>query len=80
MKNKKYILAARLTILMVLEIMEKRHGWSANETISKLSKCTLYQRLSNYSTKFWMDNPHDLADLFEKELKGEPLVPEDYFK
>jgi hypothetical protein len=78
--NQKYAMAASLTIQMVLEIMEKRHGWTANHTISQLSKCALYGRMSDYRTKWWMDNPNDIADLFDKELRGESLSPADFFK
>jgi hypothetical protein len=37
-------------------------------------------RLGNVSTKLWMDNPLDLADMFERELRGEKLTIADFFK
>jgi hypothetical protein len=27
-----------------------------------------------------MDNPHDIADLFDKELSGQQLEPADFFR
>lgn len=78
--KKKYELAARMTIQMVLRIIEKRKGWTENEAVSRLSKCPLYARLGNVSTKLWMDNPIDLADMFERELRGEQLTLADFFK
>jgi hypothetical protein len=34
--SEKYDMAARLTTLMVLEIMTARHGWGMNEALSLL--------------------------------------------
>jgi hypothetical protein len=78
--NIKYDMAAKLTIQMVLEIMQKRHGWDMNQTISQCSKLQLYELLSDSDTEWWVDNPNDIADLFEKELNGQKLDPLDYFK
>jgi hypothetical protein len=77
---KKYDLAARLTIQMVLEILEKRHGWNTNEALSRISKCPLYETLSDSTTKLWMDNSHDIADLFDKSLRGKEPDLRDFFK
>jgi hypothetical protein len=78
--NEKYAMAARITTQMVCQIMQERHGWTQNQTLSALSKCKLYETLSNYRTKLWMDNPYDIADLFDKELAGEELTLADFFK
>jgi hypothetical protein len=77
--KKKYDMAAQLTIQMVLEIMGRRHGWSINEALSKISKYPLYETLSDSATKLWMDNPHDTADLFEKCLQGKEPELRDFF-
>jgi hypothetical protein len=77
--KRKYDMAAKLTIQMVLEIMQKRHGWDTNQTLSRISKCPLYETLSDSSTKLWMDNPHDIADMFDKVLSGKKLEPQDFF-
>jgi hypothetical protein len=76
--NNKYALAARISAQMVVEIMQDRHNWSQNEALSTLSKCRLFETLSDYRTKLWMDNPHDIADLFDKELAGEELTLKDF--
>jgi hypothetical protein len=77
---KKYDLAAQLTIQMVLEILENRHRWNTNAALSRISKYPLYETLSDSTTKLWMDNPHDIADLFDKILAGKELEPSDFFK
>jgi hypothetical protein len=78
--KRKYDMAARLTAQMVVEIMAERHGWTANQTLSSLSKCPLYESLCDSATEWWKDNPHDLADLFDKELSGQELEAADFFR
>ncbi|GHU59978.1 hypothetical protein FACS189444_6320 [Spirochaetia bacterium] len=78
--KRKYDMAAKLTIQMVLEIMANRHSWTINQSLSYCSKLRLYETLSDSTTTFWMDNPHDIADLLDKELSGQKLEPADFFK
>jgi hypothetical protein len=76
----KYALAARMTVNMVVEVLAARHAWSANEALSHLSKTRLYEALEDLQTKLWMDNPLDIADLFDKEYTGQPLTANDFTK
>jgi hypothetical protein len=75
----KFDLAARLTVQFVADVLSERHSWSLNDTLSKMAKTELYERLMDSSTKLWMDNPHDLADLFDKLFRGESLSLKDFF-
>jgi hypothetical protein len=78
--NEKYELAARLTANMVMESLAKRHDWSHNETLSRMSKANLYVLLTDSDTGLWMDNPSDIADMFDLEFQGKPLPHELFFK
>jgi hypothetical protein len=78
--NEKYELAARLTVNMVTEILSKRHGWLLNEALSRLSKTRVYDLLADYKTELWIDNPSDIADMFDLEYEGKKLPPDIYFK
>jgi len=71
-------IGAKITIQTVIEIMSARHGWTINETISRLSKLPLYEKLCDLETSLWVDNPNDIADLFDKELNGEVLTLSDF--
>jgi hypothetical protein len=71
-------IGAKITIQTVIEIMSTRHGWTINETISRLSKLSLYEKLCDPETSLWVDNPNDIADLFDKELNGEVLTLSDF--
>jgi hypothetical protein len=77
--NAKYDMAARLTVNMVVEELMRRHSWGANETLSKMSKTSLYERLVDSGTGLWKDNPLDLADLFDRLFAGEQLTFADFF-
>ncbi|MDR1712828.1 MAG: hypothetical protein LBR39_01545 [Coriobacteriales bacterium] len=75
----KYDAAARITVNMVAEELSVRHGWSLNEALSRMTKADLYPSLTSSSTKLWMENPLDLADLFDKEFVGDELTIANFF-
>jgi hypothetical protein len=77
--SSKYEMTAQLTANMVVEVLAERHAWSLNETLSKMSKTGLFERLLDPDTKLWMDNPLDIADLFDKLFEGRQLTLADYF-
>jgi hypothetical protein len=79
MTGSKYETAARITVNLVAEELSLRHGWSMNDVLSRMTKTGLYARIAESDTKLWMDNPLDLADLFDKELAGERLTISDFF-
>ena len=76
----KFDLMARLTAHSVAEILAGRHGWSLNEAISRFSKSILYEILIQSETELWMDNPADIADMFDMETSDEGIDPAYYFK
>ena len=76
----KYDLMARFTANMVAEIIAKRHGLELNEAISRFSKSVIYERLILSETELWMDNPNDIADMYDMECSGEGIDPAYYFK
>jgi len=76
----KYDLMAKFTANMVAEILSKRHGLELNEAISRFSKSSIYERLILSETELWMDNPNDIADMYDMESRGEGIDPAYYFK
>jgi len=76
----KYDLMAKFTANMVAEILAKRHGLELNEAISRFSKSGIYERLILSETELWMDNPNDIADMYDMESCGEEIDPAYYFK
>jgi len=78
--NSKCDLMARFTANMVAEILSKRHGIELNEAISRLSKSKTYERLLLSETELWLDNPHDIADMFDMENSDSGIDPAYYFK
>jgi len=78
--SEKYDMTARLTINMVTEIIAKRHGLSLNDAISRFSKTNIYMILSDSKTELWMDNPSDIADMYDMEIQGIEIDPAYYFK
>jgi hypothetical protein len=77
--TEKYDMAAKLVANMVAEEIAARRVWSINDALSHMAKTELYERLMNSDTALWMDNPLDIADLFEKVLDGKQLDATDYF-
>jgi hypothetical protein len=75
----KYDMAAKLVANMVAEELAIRRTWSINEALSRMAKTDLYERLMDSETTLWMDNPLDIADLFEKVFDEEQLDAADYF-
>ena len=78
--NEKYDLMARFTANTVAEIIAKRHGIELNEAISRFSKTSIYERLLLSETELWMDNPNDIADMYDMEISGKGIDPAYYFK
>ena len=78
--NSKYDLMARFTANTVVEILAKRHGLELNEALSRFSKSGIYERLLASETELWMDNPNDIADLYDMESSGKGVDPAYYFK
>ena len=78
--SEKYDLMARFTANMVAEILAQRHDWPLNEAISHFSKSKVYETLIQSETELWIDNPSDIADLFDTESNGEAIDPARYFK
>jgi|GEM_PF-6715512 len=76
----KYDLMALFTVNMVAEILAKRHGIELNEAISRFSKSSIYERLILSETELWMDNPGDIADMYDMEIGGKGIDPAYYFK
>ena len=76
----KYDLMARFTANMVAEIIAHRHGWVLNDAISRLTKSKTYDTLIRSETELWMDNPSDIADMFDMETAGIEIDPAYYFK
>jgi hypothetical protein len=79
MNGSRYELAAKMSAKMVAEELADRHGWPLNDAISKLAKTSLYERLLDTSTSLWKDNPRDIADIAEYELRGEEAPAELFF-
>jgi hypothetical protein len=73
-------MAAKMSAKMVAEELADRNGWSLNEAISKLTKTSIYERMLDVSTTLWMDNPRDIADMVEYELRGEDVPVDRFFK
>jgi hypothetical protein len=78
MTDSRYKMAAKLVVNMVVEIVASRHSWNLNEAMSRFSKSHVYELLADTKTKLWMDNPSDIADLFDKEYAGEQLTVKDF--
>jgi hypothetical protein len=78
--NSKYEMAAKMTAKMVAEELAERNEWTFNEAISKLAKTSIYERMLDTTTKLWMDNPRDIAEMVMYELRGEEIPPELFFK
>jgi len=76
----KYDMAARLTANLVAEIIAKRHDVSLNEAISRFSKTKIYATLLESETELWIDNPSDIADMYDMESDGKEIDPAYYFK
>ena len=76
----KYDLMARFTANMVAEIVAQRHGWALNEAISRFSKSKVYDTLIRSETELWMDNPSDIADMYDMENEGKGIDPAYYYK
>jgi hypothetical protein len=72
-------MAVKLVVNMVAEILASRHTWNLNETLSNMTKTELYQTLADSRTELWMDNPHDIADLFDLEFAGKRLSLDAFF-
>jgi hypothetical protein len=79
MNDGKYELAAKMSAKMVVEELADRHGWSLNDALSNLTKTSLYERILDTSTSLWKDNPRDIADIVEYELRGEEAPIELFF-
>ena len=79
-KRMQYDLMARFTANMVAEIIAKRHNIDLNEAISRFSKSSIYERLLLSETELWLDNPSDIADMFDMENSGNGIDPSYYFK
>jgi hypothetical protein len=79
MNDGKYELAAKMNAKMVAEELADRHGWSLNDALSNLAKTSLYERILDTSTSLWKDNPRDIADIAEYELRGEEAPVELFF-
>ena len=78
--NSKYDLMAQYTANTVTEILAKRHGLELNEAISRFSKSSIYEKLISSETELWMDNPGDIADMYDMEDAGKEVDLAYYFK
>ena len=78
--SSKYDLMAQFTANTVAEILAKRHNLELNAAISLFSKSSIYEKLIRSETELWMDNPNDIADMFDLENSGQEIDPAYYFK
>jgi len=78
--NDRYVLAARLTAGMVVDVLSRRHGWPTNDALSRLAKTKVYEQLVNPDTSLWLDNPNDIADMADCEMTGQAIPLEMYYK
>ena len=61
----------------VVETMMERRGWSEDEAIRRFMKSVVYDRLSIERTKVWHFSIPLLSELFEDELRGDLVWPEE---
>jgi len=66
--------------MSVAEILAHRHGLALNEAISSFSKSKIFETLIDSETELWMDNPSDIADMYDMETSGAGIDPAYYFK
>jgi len=76
----KYDLMAQFTANMVAEILARRHGWELNTAISLFSKSDTYDTLIRSETGLWIDNPSDIADMYDMEIFDGVINQAYYFK
>ena len=78
--NDKYDLMVQFAANNVAEVIAHRHGLPLNEAISRFSKSSIYETLICSETELWMDNPSDIADMYDMEARGEKVDPTYYYK
>jgi len=78
--SEKFDLMARFTANAVTEIIAHRYAMPLNKAISLFSKSRVFELLINSKTELWIDNPSDIADMFDMETNGDPIDPAYYFK
>lgn len=57
--------------------MMERRGWTENDAIRNFMKSTVYDRLSIEKTKVWHFSVPLLSELYEDELDGHLVWPEE---
>ena len=55
----------------------ERRGWTENDAIRNFMKSTVYDRLSIEKTKVWHFSVPLLSELYEDELDGHLVWPEE---
>lgn len=60
----------------VVDHMMNARGWSEDEAVRRFMCSEVYEGLRNESTKLWHLNVRQLSLLFEDELEGELVWPE----
>ncbi|MDR3242947.1 MAG: hypothetical protein LBT34_03350 [Clostridiales Family XIII bacterium] len=75
----KYQLALEYVIKMVVERIAESHGWTVNRTLEETSQLDIFDRLSDVESALWTENPVDLVEMVETELRGEKPAPEMFF-
>jgi len=78
--SEKFDLMARFTAHAVAEIIAHRYKIPLNEAISLFTKSKVFELLINSETELWIDNPSDIADMFDMETNGDSIDPAYYFK
>jgi hypothetical protein len=72
-------LATELVTVGVIAAVADEHGWTINDTITRVSQLEVFDRLCDTETGLWTESPLNLAAMIDTEWRGDTIDPDDYF-